>query len=195
MNKLIRPILLAALAAFVVVFAAGCGSDTEKSAVDIAAEQAAKEVKNPPTLPAEPKEVALKATVVKPGPGEGDIKKKPKIPAQKGTAPTELTLQEVIVGKGKTAKSGDKVSMQYVGVLFDGGKEFDSSWSRKQAFDVTLGQGQVIEGWDKGIVGMREGGRRRLIIPAEMAYGATGSPPSIPANAALVFDVDLEKVG
>ena len=194
MNKRIRQIFVAAVAALAVVFAAGCGDDTEKSAVDIAAEQAAKQVKNPPKIAEEPKVPAIKAEVVKPGPGEGDIKKKPKIPAQPGKAPTALVAQDVIVGKGKAAVSGDKVSMQYVGVLFDGGKEFDSSWKRKQAFEVTLGQGQVIKGWDEGIVGMRAGGRRRLIIPAELAYGAAGSPPTIPANAALVFDVDLEKI-
>ena len=130
-----------------------------------------------------------------PGPGEGDINKKPKIPAQTGAAPKDLVAQDVIVGKGKQAKDGDKVSVQYVGVLRDGGKEFDSSWKRKQAFDVTLGAGQVIKGWDEGLVGMKEGGRRRLIIPAALAYGAQGSPPAIPANAPLVFDVDLEKVG
>ncbi len=194
MNKRIRPILLAAVAAFAVVFAAGCGDDTQKSAVDLAAEQAVKEAKNPPKI-VEVKEPELKVETAQPGPGEGDIKSKPKVPAQTGKPPTELLAQDVIAGKGKKAKSGDKVSVQYVGVLFDGGKEFDSSWKRNQPFDVTLGQGQVIKGWDEGIVGMQVGGRRRLLIPAELAYGAQGSPPSIPANAALVFDVDLKKIG
>ncbi|MBU6337834.1 MAG: FKBP-type peptidyl-prolyl cis-trans isomerase [Acidobacteria bacterium] len=123
---------------------------------------------------------------------------KPKIPAQEGPAPTELIAQDVIVGTGTEAKSGDKVSVQYVGVLFDGGEEFDTSWkSDTQAgspFEFTLGSGQVIQGWDEGVAGMKEGGRRRLLIPADLAYGAAGSPPKIPADAALVFDVDLKKV-
>lgn len=195
MNKRIRPILLASLAAFSMVGVAACGDDTEKSAVDVAAEKAAEQIKNPPTVPAEAAEPTLKVVKVEPGPGEGDIDKKPKIPAQTGKPPTELVAQDLIVGKGPAAKDGDKVAVQYVGVLFDGGKEFDSSWSRKQAFDVTLGQGAVIKGWDQGLVGIKEGGRRRLIIPADLAYGAAGSPPTIPANAALVFDIDAEKIG
>ena len=81
------------------------------------------------------------------------------------------------------------------GTLFDTGKEFDSSWkNKKQPFKFTLGQGQVIKGWDEGVVGMKVGGRRVLVIPSDLAYGATGSPPSIPADATLVFVVDLEKV-
>ena len=194
MNTRIRPIILASLAAFSLTGLAACGDDTEKSAVDIAAEKAAEQLKNPPKVE-ETVEPTLKVTKVEPGPGEGDIKKKPKIPKQTGKAPTELIAQDLIVGKGPAAKAGDKVSVQYVGVLFDGGKEFDSSWKRGQPFDVTLGQGAVISGWDQGLVGIKKGGRRRLVIPSDLAYGAQGSPPTIPANAALVFDIDAEKVG
>ena len=104
--------------------------------------------------------------------------------------------QDLIVGKGARAKSGDTVSVQYVGVLFKNGKEFDSSWEGKkepgQPFQFTIGGGQVIPGWDQGVAGMREGGRRKLIIPADLAYGAQGYPPDIPPNAALIFDIDLE---
>lgn len=194
MNTRIRPIILASLAAFSLVGVAACGDDTEKSAVDVAAEKAAEQEKNPPKV-AEVEEPTLKVTKVEPGPGEGDINKKPKIPKQTGAAPKELVAQDLIVGKGPAAKSGDKVSVQYVGVLFDNGKEFDSSWKRGQPFDVTLGQGAVIPGWDQGLVGIKKGGRRRLIIPSDLAYGAQGSPPTIPANAALVFDIDAEKIG
>ena len=195
MTTRFRPITLAATAALIVFSFAACGSDEQESAVDKATKLANEQVTNPPKITDPAADTpTLKVVKVTPGPGEGDINKKPKIPAQTGAAPKDLVAQDVIVGKGKQAKDGDKVSVQYVGVLRDGGKEFDSSWKRKQAFDVTLGAGQVIKGWDQGIVGMREGGRRRLIIPAELAYGAQGSPPTIPANAALVFDVDLEKV-
>ena len=195
MTTRFRPITLAATAALIVFSFAACGSDEQESAVDKATKLANEQVTNPPRITDPAADTpALKVVKVTPGPGEGDINKKPKIPAQTGAAPKDLVAQDVIVGKGKQAKDGDKVSVQYVGVLRDGGKEFDSSWKRKQAFDVTLGAGQVIKGWDQGLVGMREGGRRRLIIPAELAYGAQGSPPAIPANAALVFDIDLEKV-
>ena len=195
MTTRFRPITLAATAALIVFSFAACGSDEQESAVDKATKLANEKVTNPPKITDPAADTpTLKVVKVTPGPGEGDINKKPKIPAQTGAAPKDLVAQDVIVGKGKQAKDGDKVSVQYVGVLRDGGKEFDSSWKRKQAFDVTLGAGQVIKGWDQGIVGMREGGRRRLIIPPELAYGPQGSPPAIPANAALVFDVDLEKV-
>lgn len=186
-------LVLPALAAGLLL--SGCGSS--QSAADKAAEQAANEEKNPPTI-TNPEESVTKAAKVEPGPGEGDIDTKPKIPAQEGEPPSELVAQDVIVGDGKEAKNGDKVSVQYVGVLFDGGKEFDTSWESDtkagKAFEFQLGGGQVIAGWDQGVVGMKVGGRRRLTIPADLAYGAAGSPPTIPANAALVFDVDLQKV-
>ena len=196
MNKRIRLTTLAALASFAVLVAAGCGDDTEPSAVDRATSVAAEQIKNPPKIEEPAAAPTLKVVKVEPAPGEGDIDKKPKVPAQTGADPKVLIAQDVIVGKGKQAKSGDKVAVQYVGVLRKGGKEFDSSWKNGgKPFEVTLGAGQVIKGWDEGLVGMREGGRRRLIIPADLAYGAQGSPPAIPANAALVFVVDLEKVG
>lgn len=168
-----------------------CGSS--QSAADKAAEQAANEQANPPTI-TDATTPAVKAVKVTPGPGEGDIKVKPVIPRQSGAAPKVLIVQDVIVGTGAEAKSGDSVTVQYVGVLFSNGKEFDSSWKAGKPFTFDLGSGGVIAGWDQGVEGMKVGGRRRLIIPAELAYGAAGSPPSIPANAALVFDVDLVSV-
>ncbi|HEY5142709.1 MAG TPA: FKBP-type peptidyl-prolyl cis-trans isomerase [Solirubrobacteraceae bacterium] len=193
MNKLIRPMTLALIVAFAALVLAACGSSTQQSQADKAAQQAQAELKNPPTV-TDVATPTVKAVVVKPSAGEADINKKPVIPKQTGAAPTSLVAQDLIVGKGATAAAGDQVSMQYVGVLRDNGKEFDSSWKRNKAFDFALGGGQVIPGWDQGIVGMKVGGRRRLIIPADLAYGAQGQPPTIPANAALVFDVDLKKV-
>jgi peptidylprolyl isomerase len=189
-----RPaILLLLVAAATSVGVAGCG-DTEQSQADKATELAVAQEKNPPKIE-EPKEVTVKAVKVTPGPGEGDINKKPVIPKQTGADPKVLTVQDLIIGTGKEAKEGDTVDVRYVGVLRKDGKEFDSSWKRADNnFSFTLGGGQVIPGWDQGVVGMKEGGRRRLIIPAELGYGATGAPPTIPANAALVFDVDLKKV-
>jgi FKBP-type peptidyl-prolyl cis-trans isomerase len=124
-----------------------------------------------------------------------DLAKKPAVPKPTGAAPKQLEASDVVTGTGAEAKSGDKVSVQYVGVLFNGGKQFDASWDRgKKPFEFTIGQNQVIQGWDQGIPGMKVGGRRVLVIPPDLAYGASGSPPTIPANAPLVFVVDLKKV-
>lgn len=118
-----------------------------------------------------------------------------KPPAVSGT-PVKLAdgleYIDVKVGCGPAAKSGDTVSVEYTGWLQKGGKEFDSSYSRGgQAYSFPLGQGQVIKGWDEGIVGMQKGGIRYLIIPPSLAYGAQGSPPTIPANATLIFEVQM----
>jgi len=124
-----------------------------------------------------------------------DLSKKPNPGKAKGEAPAELQGSDVVVGTGAVAKAGDSVDVRYVGVLFADGKEFDSSWKRgNKPFTFTLGQGAVIKGWDDGVAGMKVGGRRVLVIPAEQAYGAQGQPPTIPANAPLVFVVDLKKV-
>lgn len=132
------------------------------------------------------------STAVPPVPA--DISKKPKVVPPTGPAPKTLVVKDLIVGKGPAAKAGDKLTVQYVGVLYRGGKQFDASWDRHQPFPLTLGQGQVIPGWDKGLVGMRVDGRRELIIPANLAYGSAARP-GIPANSALVFVIDLLKIG
>jgi len=124
-------------------------------------------------------------------PTSGPLATKPAVTVPKGAAPTQLVTKELIKGTGPEAKAGEPVTVNYVGVLYKGGKEFDSSWKRSEPFAFTLGKGQVIKGWDQGVAGMKVGGRRELIIPSELAYGKTGSPPTIPANAPLVFVVDL----
>ena len=112
-----------------------------------------------------------------------------------GTAP--FTITELVIGSGAVAASGNTLTVSYTGWLYDSsgtdnkGLQFDSSGG--QGFTFRLGAGQVIAGWDQSFAGMREGGRRRLIIPPELAYGSSGSGP-IPANATLVFDVDLLNV-
>jgi peptidylprolyl isomerase len=105
-------------------------------------------------------------------------------PPEKPMSSTDLK-----VGAGVTAKTGDKVSVHYVGTL-ENGTEFDSSRKRNQPFVFTLGQGQVIKGWDQGVVGMKVGGKRKLVIPPSLAYGERGRP-SIPPNSTLVFEVEL----
>lgn len=106
-------------------------------------------------------------------------------------APKALEIHDVVIGSGREAKTGDTVRVQYTGTLMNGNK-FDSSYDHGgDPFKFTLGKGQVIKGWDQGVAGMKVGGKRTLRIPPELGYGATGSPPSIPPNAGLMFDVEL----
>jgi peptidylprolyl isomerase len=124
-----------------------------------------------------------------------DTGPKPTVQVPNGPAPDQLVVKDLKTGDGAEAKSGDQVSVQYVGVLYDGGKQFDSSWDRGQPFSFQLGSGQVIPGWDQGVQGMKVGGRRELIIPPDLGYGKQGQPPTIPGNATLVFVIDLVSVG
>jgi peptidylprolyl isomerase len=123
-----------------------------------------------------------------------NTKKKPKIVTPQGDPPTQLVIKDIVKGTGPKAKPGDTLTMQYVGNSWSTGEQFDASWDRGQAFPFQLGAGMVIPGWDQGMVGMRKGGRRLLIIPPDMGYGPQGSGPIGP-NETLVFAVDLEKIG
>jgi peptidylprolyl isomerase len=123
-----------------------------------------------------------------------DLTKKPVVAIPAGGTPTGLTKRDIVVGKGKPAKKGDTVQVQYVGSSWSTGSEFDASWDRGQPFSFTLGQGGVIKGWDVGVAGMRPGGRRLLIIPPSLGYGAQGSPPKIAANETLAFVIDLKSI-
>jgi len=124
-------------------------------------------------------------------PASGPLSKEPTVTPPPGAPPTKLVTKDLIVGTGPEAKAGDSVTVNYVGVLYKGGKVFDASWKRNETFPFVLGKSQVIPGWEQGIVGMKVGGRRELIIPSGLAYGAKGSPPTIPPNSALIFVVDL----
>jgi FKBP-type peptidyl-prolyl cis-trans isomerase len=105
----------------------------------------------------------------------------------------DLEIVELKEGTGRPAKKGSNIKVLYTGWLISG-KKFDSNNDRQKPFEFKLGRGSVIKGWDRGIVGMREGGRRKLIIPSELAYGKMGSPPDIPPNSQLVFEVELIEV-
>src|SRR3954468_19218897 len=146
-------------------------------------------------IPAGPGPAATTPATPKASTNLKDTKVKPAVPKHKGKPPTKLVTKDIVVGKGRAAKKGDRLSMQYVGVTYADGNEFDSSWDRGQPFKFQLGKGSVIKGWDQGLVGIKPGGRRELIIPSNLAYGASGQPPSIPPNAALVFIVDALSVG
>ena len=129
------------------------------------------------------------------GKGTTDLSKKPVVTPPTAAAPTKTTFTDVVCGTGAQAEEGSEVQVRYLGVLYKGGKEFDSSWSRgpTDTLPVTVGTG-VIPGFSIGITGMKVGGRREVIIPASDGYGPGGSPPSIPGNATLIFVIDLVSV-
>jgi FKBP-type peptidyl-prolyl cis-trans isomerase FkpA len=109
------------------------------------------------------------------------------------TTRSGLMYKDVKVGTGREAKAGDTVTVHYTGRLEDGTK-FDSSVDRDEPFPFPLGAGKVIKGWDEGVAGMKEGGKRKLVIPPELGYGARGAGKAIPPNAVLTFEVELLKV-
>ena len=104
--------------------------------------------------------------------------------------PSGLTIEDLVVGSGDTAAAGQRVSVHYTGWTTDG-KKFDSSKDRGQPFMFSLGEGEVIRGWDEGVAGMKVGGKRKLTIPPELGYGSRGAGKVIPPNATLLFEVEL----
>ncbi len=120
-----------------------------------------------------------------------NTKEKPSVAVPDGKPPRGLQQRDLVQGTGPAAKSGDKITANYVGLSWSTGQEFDASWDRGDPIDVTLGAGNVIPGWDRGLVGAKKGTRRLLVIPPSQAYGAQGSPPAIGPNETLVFVVDL----
>jgi len=116
---------------------------------------------------------------------------RPEVDPIAGPAPTDLVVTDIVTGDGPEAAAGDTVQVHYVGVAHSTGEEFDASWNRGSALPFRLGIGQVIQGWDRGVVGMKVGGRRRLEIPPHLAYGQRGAPGAIGPNETLIFVVDL----
>jgi peptidylprolyl isomerase len=119
---------------------------------------------------------------------------KPSITIPEGEPPAELHIDDEIVGDGDEAVIGKRVIVHYAGVAWSTGREFDASWNRGDTFDFRLGAREVIEGWDKGVAGMKVGGRRRLTIPPDMGYGSRGAGGVIKGGETLVFVVDLVAV-
>jgi peptidylprolyl isomerase len=166
--------MLPLLAVAAVAVLAGCGSSSKAGGI-VAAPQGG----------------ATETTVAAAAKVPAAIAKKPVVTVPTGAAPTKLVTKDLVVGTGATVKAGQTVTVNYVGVLYKNGKEFDSSWSRNQPATFPLTTGGVIEGWVQGIPGMKVGGRRELIIPASLAYGKKGSGTTIPPNSPLVFVVDV----
>jgi len=157
--------------------AAGCGE--EESGLQGEGDEAAQQEEAPAEEAQAPPETS------------GALKEKPKIAVPKTPAPKKLEVKDLVVGKGGTAKAGSQISVNYSGVAYSTGKEFDNSYDRGQPFDLQLGAGMVIPGWDQGLEGMKVGGRRQLTIPSELAYGPEGSPPDIKGGETLIFVIDL----
>lgn len=124
-----------------------------------------------------------------------DINVKPVITVPQGVPPTELVIEDLVEGDGQEAAAGMQVAVDYAGISWSNGREFDASWNRNDTFSFGLGGGQVIPGWDQGVQGMKVGGRRRLTIPPRMAYGPSGAGGVIGPNETLIFVVDLRSVG
>ncbi|MFL5844838.1 MAG: FKBP-type peptidyl-prolyl cis-trans isomerase [Solirubrobacteraceae bacterium] len=183
--------LLAPLAALV-LFAAGCGDDKDSGSASSGTNSATTPAETTTTAP-EPEATTGETPAVS---NAKDLSSKPQVATPAGDPPTELITKDLVVGKGKAIKKGQLASMQYVGISWSTGKQFDASWDRgAQPFQFPLGQQQVIAGWDEGIPGMKVGGRRILVIPPDQGYGAQGAPPDIAPNETLVFVVDLVGIG
>ena len=116
---------------------------------------------------------------------------KPEIDFPDFPVPADLVIEDITVGTGAEAKAGQQVKVHYVGVAYSTGEEFDASWNRGSAFEFPLGGGRVIAGWDRGVAGMKVGGRRKLVIPPHLGYGDRGAGGAIKPGETLIFVVDL----
>jgi FKBP-type peptidyl-prolyl cis-trans isomerase len=178
MNRRTAPRLL--LTAAVSLALAACGSDDGSASAD------------PTTQACETRS----ATAPAPKGVSTDLSAAPEVPTTDAAPPCDLEISDVVVGTGATATKGSATAVKYVGAFYGTGKEFDSSWSRgdDETLPVTVGAEQVIPGFDQGINGMKVGGRRMVVVPSELGYGAQGSGP-IPGGATLVFVIDLVSAG
>jgi peptidylprolyl isomerase len=167
--------LLALTALCSLLALAACGDDDSSAEGDNGAETTPAETQTDPAAA----EDALRNTSTK-----------PVVPKPTGSPPRKLVIEDIVKGKGRAAKNGDTVVVHYVGLNFSNGREFDASWDSGSPFPVQLGTGGVIAGWEKGLLGIKKGGRRKLTIPPELGYGAEGYPPDIPPNETLVFVID-----
>lgn len=175
-----RKLLLIIGACLALLVVAGCGSDdsTTSSSTPESTEEASA-----------PEEAGGSEET------ESTAKKtKPKVTVPNGPPPKSLVVKDLEKGTGAEVQGGDVLKVNYVGVNYKSGKEFEASWDRGEPIAFPLGENVVIPGWERGLKGMKVGGRRELIIPPDLAYGSAGSPPAIPPNETLIFVLDLEAV-
>ena len=189
---------LAGVGAVGMFLAGACSSGTSLSTTSTTVPAAAESTTSSTTIPSAGSTSGVAAAA--PIPADqvstpGTFGKRPAVKVPSGSPPSQLESSDLIVGTGATAQSGQTVTVQYDGYSWTTKKEFDASWNRGQTFNFPLGQGQVIQGWDQGVAGMKVGGRRELIIPPSLAYGAQTPTPAIAANDTLIFVVDLVSVG
>lgn len=200
-----KPLVLAAVTAAVAVVLSGCSSSKPAASVSTstttaaAAPTASGTTLGPvsSTAPTTGGASASSTTLFASGPvpavtGAANLSKEPTIAAGSGSSPSKLTGTDLVVGTGATAASTGTVSVQYVGALWTTGKVFDASWTDQGPVSFPLNG--VIAGFKDAIIGMKVGGRREIVIPPALGYGASGQPPTIPPNATLVFVIDLLSV-
>jgi len=178
---------LSAVVCAVVICTGGCSN--EEKPIELSPVTPLGTIEPPPTAmatpPSWPTAVPRKAPTPASAPKGADVK-----PAKDTKT---LVIEDLKKGTGDEAKAGDMIQVHYRGTLLNG-TQFDASYDRGTPFDFKLGGGQVIKGWDEGFAGMKVGGKRRLIVPSDMAYGAQSPSPAIPPNSTLVFEVELLKV-
>jgi peptidylprolyl isomerase len=175
MPRMRRVLLI--LGACLVLLAVGCGGDGDSTTATTSSTATSNE-----------------GAATTPETESSEERGKPKVTVPKGKPPNSLVVKDLEKGTGAAARAGEVVTVNYVGVNYKTGKQFDASWDRGEPIAFPLGENVVIPGWEKGLEGMKVGGRRELIIPPDLGYGAAGSPPTIPPNDTLVFVIDLEGV-
>jgi FK506-binding nuclear protein len=185
-------LIIAACLAMAIV--AGCGSDSDSSTTSGADTTAEAEApQNEESTTEEAPQNEKKATEEAAPGNKGEEGFVPKVTVPNGAPPKKLEIQDLKKGSGPAAKAGDEIGVEYIGVLYKGGGTFDANWE-SEPFVFNLGGEEVIKGWDQGLVGMKVGGERKLIIPPNLAYGSAGAYPSIPPNETLVFQVKVDSV-
>jgi peptidylprolyl isomerase len=179
--------MVAVAATAVVMLIAACGDD------DSGGNVVADALKDN-DLPTQPGAPTTEPQTCESGDKELTEDDKPEVTVPEGDPPKELEIEDITEGKGHEVATGDSVEVQYTGVAYSTKEEFDTSWDDMTPLPVTVGEGGVIQGWDQGLVGMKAGGRRQLIIPPDLAYGEKGQEPDIGPNETLVFVVDAVEV-
>jgi peptidylprolyl isomerase len=185
----------AALALAAAVAVAGCGGSSQAAAPGVTLAPSAGATSATSTAAASTTSASASATSTTTSntPLPAALKTKPKVTIPSGAPPSKLVVKDLIKGTGPAATANSTVNVQYVGELYKGGKQFDASWNDGSGQPVSLPLSGVIKGWQQGIPGMKVGGRREIIIPPSLGYGATAQS-KIPANSTLVFVIDLHGV-